>query len=128
MRRRMHAGIFIAVVGCSAVLGLLRAESAEDQLWDAVSRGSLAEARETLAEGVDVKYSRRPFLTAALSRRDIPMIELLIAAGADANRLSPDGLDPLILAVAIRQLPTKLLDQVVAARGTLNVTDSQGGL
>jgi ankyrin repeat protein len=110
-----HAWWWLFALMAALAVPSARAESAEDQLWDAIARSNVAEVRATLADGADVRSSRRPFLAAALARRNVEVVELLLAAGADVNRPSMEGGKPLALAVAFPDLPLAVLDQLVAA-------------
>ncbi|MDP3832661.1 MAG: ankyrin repeat domain-containing protein, partial [Hydrogenophaga sp.] len=71
------------------------APSPDAALLAAAARGTLAEARDALAQGADVNgsdASGRTALMRAALRGDAALVRLLLEAGADPQRSDRDGL------------------------------------
>ncbi|HEY9248299.1 MAG TPA: hypothetical protein VIO38_04175, partial [Rariglobus sp.] len=96
----------------------MNAESVEEQAWRAVERGDVAELHDAVKAGAQLGFSARPYLVTALSRRDVPMVEALLACGADVARPSVDGGTPLKIAVTYPEIPLSVIDRLLDVAGS----------
>ena len=77
-----------ALVGIAALLLSVSSVSASTPLIDAVKRGDASAVRALIAQKAAVNAQEADGSTAlhwAVQRDDVPMVELLLAAGADAK-------------------------------------------
>lgn len=83
-------------------------ESQENKLYDAVRNGDLKFVRQALAGGLSVNYvfnsaTHKPtLLHLAIQGHQLPMLRLLVEAGADINKQDEANYTPLDEALAVR--------------------------
>ena len=79
---------------------LLFREEMEDEIWKAIWRGNTKEARRHLScANVDVNHIERSYMTPLCYAGHKKMVQLLLDAGADANKPTRRGLYPLDTAI-----------------------------
>ncbi|MEO6993763.1 MAG: ankyrin repeat domain-containing protein [Lacunisphaera sp.] len=92
----------------------VHAESADQQLWDAITHGTTSEARDAIRGGALVKSGERDLLAAAASARHADCVTLLLDAGADAH-----GSKALLSAVAYPEFSLALIERLFKAGASL---------
>lgn len=111
------------LLACLACLWAAIASAVEQPLETAVRQGDVTAARAAIEQGAPVDVRLPPFLMTPLAiaavRGDLPMVRLLLAAGADPNAPGNRGMNALSAATRSCRAGLDVIDTLIAAGADL---------
>ena len=109
-----------------SLLTLAHAETADEQLWNALEKGNADEVQNAIRAGARVADSRQDLVARALGSRQSGVVELLLANGAKVTGEQNGGV--IFSAIGIREVPLALIEKLHRAGAPLDWRNLQGGL